>query len=133
MELTRFQRSALGTLIWSETDENGESFDNSGPAHYRNGAEVPLPVPLEDFDADGLAEFCKDCDGFRSDVFEAGLSHLGDTEFFADDFVLTRNGHGAGFWDRGLGKDGDTLTRLSKAYGTVGLMRGDDGKIYFHG
>lgn len=133
MKLTRFQRSALGTLLWSETDEDGRQFDDSGPTHYRNGSEVPLPVPIEDFDAEGLAEFCRDCESFWSEVIEAGLSHLGDTEFFADDFVLTRNGHGSGFWDRGLGEDGETLSRMSKTYGTVGLYRGDDGRIYFHG
>lgn len=34
------------------------------------------------------------------------------------DFYLTREGHGAGFWDRGLGIVGDALTALSKPYGS---------------
>lgn len=33
------------------------------------------------------------------------------------DFWLTRNGHGAGFWDRGIGKHGEELTKASKDYG----------------
>jgi hypothetical protein len=33
------------------------------------------------------------------------------------DFALTRNGHGAGFWDRGLGELGDRLTKAAHAYG----------------
>lgn len=33
------------------------------------------------------------------------------------DFALTRNGHGAGFWDRGYGGAGDYLTRQARAYG----------------
>lgn len=39
------------------------------------------------------------------------------------DFYLTRNGHGAGFWDRGLpGSLGDDLTRASKPYGSQSLQ-----------
>jgi len=32
------------------------------------------------------------------------------------DFWLTRQGHGAGFWDRGLGIIGEQLTRASKCF-----------------
>lgn len=46
------------------------------------------------------------------------------------DFWLTRNGHGAGFWDRGLGVLGKRLTDASKAFGTVDLYLGDDEKVY---
>ncbi len=34
-------------------------------------------------------------------------------EHFGHDFALTRNHHGAGFWDRGLGDLGDRLTTLA--------------------
>ncbi len=47
------------------------------------------------------------------------------------DFWLTRNGHGVGFWDRGLPeKLGDDLTDLAKSFGECSLYVGDDGKIY---
>jgi hypothetical protein len=45
-------------------------------------------------------------------------------------FWLTRNGHGTGFWDRGLGERGTRLTSAAKAYGTANLNVGDDGRIY---
>lgn len=32
------------------------------------------------------------------------------------DLVLTANGHGAGFWDRGLGEHGDKLTEATQGY-----------------
>lgn len=32
------------------------------------------------------------------------------------DFWLTRGGHGAGFWDRGLGELGDRLAKAAQAY-----------------
>lgn len=40
-------------------------------------------------------------------------------ELFGHDFYLTREGHGAGFWDRGLGELGDYLTKITKAYGSA--------------
>ena len=39
-------------------------------------------------------------------------------ERLGHDFCLTRNGHGAGFWDRGLGHLGEYLTEASKSFGT---------------
>ena len=39
------------------------------------------------------------------------------------DFHLTRNGHGAGFWDGGWPEHGDELTELAKPYGTAELVR----------
>lgn len=38
---------------------------------------------------------------------------------FGHDFYLTREGHGAGFWDRGLGELGDYLTDIAKSYGSA--------------
>lgn len=62
-------------------------------------------------------------------------------ERFGHDFWLTRNGHGAGYWDRKelsgeiVNKQhgdslGDALTRVAKAQGSVDLYVGDDGKVY---
>jgi hypothetical protein len=51
-------------------------------------------------------------------------------EYAGHDFWLTRNGHGAGFWDRGLGELGDRLTAACKPYGEIYLYIGDDGKVY---
>lgn len=42
------------------------------------------------------------------------------------DFWLTRNGHGAGFWDRDLG---DYLTEVSKLFKEVNIELGDNGLI----
>jgi hypothetical protein len=53
-----------------------------------------------------------------------------DAERLGFDFWLTRNGHGAGFWDRGLGALGDRLTELAKAAGESDLYVGDDGQVW---
>lgn len=47
------------------------------------------------------------------------------------DFWLTRNGHGAGFWDRGLGEIGDKLTAASKTYSMLTVYLGDDEQVHF--
>lgn len=46
------------------------------------------------------------------------------------DLWLSRNGHGAGFFDRGLGEIGDTLQDIAREMGSKYLYIGDDGKIY---
>lgn len=49
---------------------------------------------------------------------------------FGHDFYLTREGHGAGFWDRGLGELGDYLTGIAKSYGSAdGLWDNGDGVL----
>lgn len=46
------------------------------------------------------------------------------------DFWLTRNGHGAGFWDRGLGELGDRLSAMARPYGESNLYVGDDEQVH---
>jgi hypothetical protein len=87
------------------------------------------------YDADDLSE--QAADEMRGDVADflesnasliarAGLSPVQ----VGHDFWLTRNGHGAGFWDRGLGEVGDELTAMAKPYGGCDLYAGDDGRLY---
>jgi hypothetical protein len=65
------------------------------------------------------AEIETDCRGFVLGCW-ADLESLPPSQA-GHDFYLTRNGHGAGFWDRGLGDAGDRLTRASKVYGPQGF------------
>lgn len=46
------------------------------------------------------------------------------------DFALTRNGHGAGFWDGDWPVYGDMLTKGSESFGGVDVYLGDDGDLY---
>lgn len=46
------------------------------------------------------------------------------------DLWLTRNRHGAGFWDRGLGDVGEELSEMAKPYGGADLYLSDDGRIW---
>ena len=97
--------------------------------------------PLAELDAGAVADetvddmacdvwlFLAICWGDVWEDFEIDLSGI-EPEQLGHDLWLTRNYHGAGFWDRGLGEIGDKLTELAHSYGGVTLYIGDDGKIY---
>lgn len=86
-----------------------------------------------DFSDELSARIADDC----RDFLEANAALLGEYEAAGftmeqagHDFWLTRNGHGAGFWDRGLPGDlGKRLTQASKV-GSVDLYAGYGGLIY---
>lgn len=105
------------TLLWSESDDNGVSLDDTYGA--------------DDVAAESVTEMRAECDDFVS-ANAADLTGI-DAGQAGHDFALTRNGHGAGFWDRGLGALGDRLSDAAKVYGTQGLSAGDDGVLYVHG
>lgn len=102
--------------LWSSTDENDEPMD----ANY--SADDLAPELLTTM-RDDVTDFVNVA---RIDLELSGQSD----EQIGHDFWLTRNGHGVGFWDRGLGAVGDRLTAVCKVYGGVDLSVGDDGKIY---
>lgn len=107
-------KQALVTLLWSEIDDDGMPLDSE--------------YEISDVDADVVANLKTEIESFvRGNA--ADLEGM-DVEQIGHDFTLTRNGHGAGFWDRGLGERGDRLTAACKAYGSLNLYVGDDGKVY---
>ncbi len=67
------------------------------------------------------------CDANRV-LLEA--SSLTDSQI-GHDFWLTRNHHGVGFWDRGLGEIGEKLTEAAQVYHEIDLCIRDDGNLYF--
>ena len=79
-----------------------------------------------DLSLDALTRIIADCASFQA---QADLSKR-DLDCAGHDFWLTRNEHGAGFWDGDWPLTGDSLTALSKAFGSCELYAGDDGKLY---
>lgn len=75
-----------------------------------------------------LAKIIHDCELFQKD--NADL--IGDEWSQAGhDFWLTRNHHGAGFWDGDWEEpEATALTDAAHGYGSIGLCRGDDGRPY---
>lgn len=46
-------------------------------------------------------------------------------EAVGHDFWMTRNGHGVGFWDRGLGDEGDALSEIAREFGEAHVWFAD--------
>lgn len=109
-------RCYVHCALWASTDGQGQSLDD--------GRDV------DDLPAKTLAKMHEDVEAFvsanRADLHRSAL----DYAQIGHDFWLTRNGHGSGFWDRGIGAVGDRLTAAAKAWGSADLYLGDDGLVY---
>lgn len=88
--------------------------------------EPVMDLDSDQLSADCLAAIVGECDDFlmaNRDDLEAYAEHYQPVggydpwECAGHDFHLTRNGHGAGFWDRGLGQLGDRLSDAARVYG----------------
>jgi hypothetical protein len=117
-----FTRHYLIAALWSSTTSDGAPLDSL--------------YDVEDIAPDFVRQAVEDCADFQQANAEAlqrmyafyresgRASHpdAGSGEACAGhDFWLTRNGHGAGFWDRGAGAVGDELTTAAKVYAGVDL------------
>lgn len=116
MNIDNILRSYVACALWSSTDDQGEPLDDG-----RDIDDLPAETlaKMRDDVADFVFGNSRDLN--RSTLEESQIGH---------DFWLTRNGHGAGFWDRGIGAVGDRLTAASKVYSSVELYIGDDEQIY---
>lgn len=113
-KMDQFTRGYIEGALWSETDDEGEPLDKN--------------YDIKDISEETLAEMMAEAAAFQAEneadlednLFKAGL-----------DFILTRNGHGAGYWDGDYPKEvGERLTKNAHAYGEYHLYVGDDGLIY---
>ena len=78
-----------------------------------------------------LRQIKTDCAEFCADQTVLDLIDGNETQA-GHDFWLTRQGHGAGFWDGDWAKDADTiLTARAKSFRQCEPYKGDDGFIYF--
>ena len=107
-----FLDAYITAALWSSTDYDG----------------VPLDETPHELHQDTLAKMKADCLAFqvRNADDLKGIPY----DLAGHDFWLTRNGHGAGFWDKGYGEVGDRLTKACKAFPEVDLYVGDDGFIH---
>ena len=113
MSLKDFTDAYIIAAMWSSTDDEGTPLDELG-ANLADDARARMKSDCVDFWAS------------QAETWQgAGLS---DNQA-GHDFWLTRNRHGAGFWDRGIGQAGQTLTDAAHAYGDADLYVTDTGTI----
>ncbi len=123
--LDNFTRAYLVTALWSTVDDAGEPMDDR--------------YTVDDFAPEALAAAVADCAAFQTqnaiDIAAGPLVRPRDFDG-ADgraghDFWLTRNHHGAGFWDGDWPEDaGDRLTASAHGFGEADVYEGDDGQLY---
>lgn len=119
-----FTRAYVAAALWTESDDGDEPLDSE--------------YSIDDIHPDSLAEIMADCAKFQTENAAdiAGMREFHNrgewthVEQAGHDFLLTRNHHGAGFWDRGMGDLGERLTKATHAYGEIYFYVGDDGKIH---
>jgi hypothetical protein len=122
-----FELAYFTAALWSSTDDDGEPLE----AKYS----------IEDIAPETRREMLADTDSFIDRFVELiedddpkGLDRWNRWDLAGHDFWLTRNGHGAGFWEPGAWpKHGDELSKGAEAYGECSLYVGDDGRIYGEG
>lgn len=92
------------------------------------GAEVPFSAEAQVSARDEVTDFVtQNIEAIRE--FQRVTGH--GWEQIGIDFWLTRNGHGAGFWDRGAGEVGKHLTEASKPWGEVNAWITHDMEVVF--
>ncbi len=120
MALDAFTLAYIECALWSSVGDDGEPLD----ANYS----------IEDISPETLASMKSTCEAFQRDngTPDYNDSQYSNEEKAGHDFWLTRNGHGAGFWDRDtLDKaTRDKLTEAAHAFGECDLYVGDDGQLY---
>lgn len=122
-----FVDAYIDTMWWAnayaENEETGElepaGFDAYVHGDYADGTEQTLINDALTFVMNNGRNIRRAVDAY--DHYSWGMA--------GHDYALTRNGHGAGFWDRGIGDLGDLLTGAASAYGESGLYPTDHGYV----
>lgn len=116
MNINVMVRHYLTAALWSSMDDDGVPMDRNYTTH--------------DFTDHAEKQAVDDCTRF---VEQAGELLNGiDPESAGHDFWLTRNHHGAGFWDRGYPKaQGAGLTALAHKFGDIDVMMTGTGGATF--
>lgn len=118
--MDEFTEAYIESAIWASVDDKGDPLDQT--------------YDQTDLSLETRAKMQEDCKDFQERFAEILSEAYQNADFSPDkaahDFFLTRNWHGAGFWDRGLGSIGDKLTEAAHSFGTFDLYVGDDHRIY---
>ena len=120
--LTEFEKSYIETALWASCD----SSDVSVPLDNSKYADVEFaPAAIERIHAD-----CAKFEPLAIAILNAQDYCSGDFPL-AHDFWLTRNRHGAGFWDGDYPEPLATqLTDLAHSFGECDIYIGDDGQFH---
>lgn len=132
-ELDTFTRAYIECALWVSFDDGDAPLDDS--------------YSIDDLAPETLDRIIADCAKFQDrmrtvlDAVQETGQHGNTYAMAGHDFWLTRNHHGAGFWDgdwdikipEASGEAGKVLTNTAHAFGECYLYVGDDGQLYLEG
>jgi hypothetical protein len=127
MSLDNFTLAYVECALWSTSVDEAYAAEHAERDLHSDTSLDRAGFTPEDIAPEALASIVADCASFREAAGEL-LSDWSDGQA-GHDLWLTRNRHGAGFWDRGL-PHGEELSAIARAYGESDLYIGDDGQLY---
>lgn len=114
LDFQAFVDGYITCMLWSSHDESDEA----------GGAPMDLNYTEDDIPSEDRQAIEADCRAFtqaNAALLEQAVDRVGyDSAQAGHDFWLTREGHGAGYWDRPMLKAeglGEALTQASKMFG----------------
>ena len=135
-DLDAFTQAYIEAMFWT-SEAPGVSTEEWQATEDHDEGSIPGDVGFGDIAPQALASIMADCAAFQAlPSWQAAMADEaceGDESQGGHDFWLTRNRHGAGFWDRGNGvwpDKGKALTDDAHAFGEVDCYLGGDGKVY---
>ncbi len=121
--LSEMVKDYLECALFAETDESNDS----------GGDPLDQNYDIDDFSAEAISKAKTDCRAFLRDAAPLlrQLLDAGTLKSAGHDLWLTRNGHGAGFWDRGYPDEiGKELSKIAEAMGNVNAYVGDEKLVH---
>lgn len=127
-QLDSFTTAYLVCALWSSRDESDD----------KGGEPMDSNYSLHDISDKTLEQAIADCARFQTEAgelisdenYKRSDAH-NTTEIAGHDFWLTRNGHGAGFWDGDWNEPAASkLDALADSFHEVDLYIGDDGMVH---
>jgi hypothetical protein len=112
LNVDKILNSYLTTALWASVDDNDEPLDYN--------------YDSRDIAKETIQKSKKDINLFIRKTEKLLDSSNLDEEAIGHNFWLTRNRHGAGFWDLGLGKLGDDISKIAESFGEVNMYVSND-------
>lgn len=123
IDLDDFIDGYIECLLWTILDDGGVSLNNKTKDDI-------APHAMETIIADCKSFIKKTASYINEGNYASDLNGHSVEAMAGHDFWLTRNGHGAGFWD-GDWRDHDVLCDVSEQFDIIAAFVNDNGEIDF--
>lgn len=113
-------RGFITAALWASTDDQGEPLDDNYTA---DSLTASARLSIESDVTEWVQANAADLQQYATERTAQGIDEKDGTVYAhaGHDLFLTSAGHGAGFWDRGLGELGDRLTEAARDFSSLYL------------